>query len=411
MNVGNDVTMPKVVKDALLGSQGNKSDNNAVKTGGASQNFDKNVARVYVQQLSRARSNRATKAYNNNAVQAYAQQLSRTKTNFAAKVYDKNAVQAYVQHLSGTKTNLAAKVYDTNADHAAQAYAQQLSQTKTNLAAKVYDKNVAEAYAQKLSKTKSNLAAKVHDYTVPQAYAQRLSGTKSNLAAKVYDTKGSKLPTDNSMTFFFEKNLVHPGSRMKLHFLMGAQEAKFMPTQLANSIPFSSTKLPQILKFFDVNHKSKNANIIEETITICESKPIKGEAKPCETSLESMVNYVKSHLGKQVKALSTEINKETKQDYTIESAQKINNNEKNLVCHKMVYPYAVFYCHTLSKTDAYQVSLIDTHGKKVRAVAVCHKDTSPWNEGHIAFQLLKVKPGGAPICHFLDADTMIWVPK
>ncbi|KAK9699264.1 hypothetical protein RND81_08G163800 [Saponaria officinalis] len=284
-NVGNDITMPKVFKDALLGSQGNKKDNNAVKT---RQNFDKNVARVYAQQL--------------------------------------------VREGSGDKIR----------------------------------------------------------YNAVQAYAQ--------------------LPTDNSVIFFFEKDLVHPGSRMKLHFLMGAQEAKFMPTQLANSITFSSTKLPQILKFFDVNPKSENAKIIEETITMCESKPIKGESKSCETSLESMVNYVKSRLGKQVKALSTEINEETKQDYTIESAQKINN-EKNLVCHKMVYPYAVFYCHTLSKTDAYQVSLIDTHGKKIRAVAVCHKDTSPWSEGHIAFQLLKVKPGGAPICHFLDVDTVIWAPK
>ena len=128
----------------------------------------------------------------------------------------------------------------------------------------------------------------------------------------------------------------------------------------------------------------------------------------CAISLESMVDYAKSHLGDQVKVFSTDVDKYGKQEYEIENAEKIKNN-KNMVCHKMVYPYAVFYCHTSSKTDVYKVSLIDDTGNEVRAIAVCHKDTSAWYPGHIAFQLLKVKPGSVPICHFMNVDAMIWV--
>ncbi|EEF39407.1 hypothetical protein RCOM_0586060 [Ricinus communis] len=49
-------------------------------------------------------------------------------------------------------------------------------------------------------------------------------------------------------------------------------------------------------------------------------------------------------------------------------------------------------------------------GSKATAAVVCHLDTSAWNPKQFAFQVLKVKPGGPPICHFLNIDTIVWVP-
>ncbi|XP_074287208.1 BURP domain-containing protein 6-like [Silene latifolia] len=282
-----------------------------------------------------------------------------------------------------------------------------LLETGTNTASlENYAKRSAQAYAQELLKPKGGTTNVNYGYG---AYGAQLSSDTNINYAKGAQNHNSK--TNNFVQYFFEKDLIYPRSSMKLHFSTGAQKAKFMPLQVTKSIPFSSSKLPEILKFFIVNPGSQNAKIIEETITLCEIKAIKGEEKSCETSLEGMVNRAKSKLGNQIKAFSTEVNEETEQEYQIKSATKINNNEKNLVCHKMAYPYAVFYCHTLSKTDAYKVSLVDSTGKKVRAVAICHKDTSHWNEEHLAFQLLKVKPGSVPICHFLSVDAMVWVPK
>ena len=34
---------------------------------------------------------------------------------------------------------------------------------------------------------------------------------------------------------------------------------------------------------------------------------------------------------------------------------------------------------------------------------------SAWSPEHMAFEVLKIKPGPA-VCHFLATDTLIWVP-
>ncbi|KAM0005498.1 putative BURP domain-containing protein [Helianthus debilis subsp. tardiflorus] len=54
--------------------------------------------------------------------------------------------------------------------------------------------------------------------------------------------------------------------------------------------------------------------------------------------------------------------------------------------------------------------MISADGKKMNAAAVCHIDTSKWNPKHLAFQVLKVKPGTVPVCHFLPEDHVAWVP-
>jgi len=80
-----------------------------------------------------------------------------------------------------------------------------------------------------------------------------------------------------------------------------------------------------------------------------------------------------------------------------------------VACHNLDYAYAVFYCHKFTATKVYVVSLVGLDGTKANAVAVCHRDTSGWNPKHLAFQMLKVKPGTVPICHFLSEDEVVWV--
>jgi hypothetical protein len=50
-------------------------------------------------------------------------------------------------------------------------------------------------------------------------------------------------------------------------------------------------------------------------------------------------------------------------------------------------------------------------GTNAKAVAVCHTDTSAWNPKHLAFQVLNVKPGTVPVCHFLPQDHVVWLPN
>ncbi|XP_034684056.1 BURP domain protein RD22-like [Vitis riparia] len=215
----------------------------------------------------------------------------------------------------------------------------------------------------------------------------------------------------NVALFFFEKNM-QPGTKMELHFIRDANLATFLPRQVANSIPFSSKKFPEILNEFSIKPESEEAETIKNTIRECEEPGIKGEEKYCATSLESMVDFSTSKLGKGVQVISTEVENETqKQQYTITTGVKKLAGDKAVVCHKQSYPYAVFYCHKTQTTRAYMVPLVGADGSKVKAVAVCHTDTSAWNPKHLAFQVLKVKPGTVPICHFLPEDHVVWVPK
>ncbi|GKV16578.1 hypothetical protein SLEP1_g27200 [Rubroshorea leprosula] len=187
--------------------------------------------------------------------------------------------------------------------------------------------------------------------------------------------------------------------------------ATFLPRAFADSMPFSSNKFSDILKLFSMDPKSAGAKVMKQNIEDCERAAIGGEVKYCATSLESLLDLSVSRLGKKIHVLSTEVEKETKnEDFTIGKGGK-NMGEKNIVCHKMKYPYAVFFCHSIDKTDVYKVPLIGSDGTKVKAIAVCHKDTSTWNPRHVVFQVLKVKPGSVPICHFLGKESIVWVPN
>ncbi|XP_054819800.1 BURP domain-containing protein 5-like [Prosopis cineraria] len=215
----------------------------------------------------------------------------------------------------------------------------------------------------------------------------------------------------NPVLFFLEKDL-KANHKMNLLFTHTSNQASFLPREVVRSMPFSSRQMAEILNKFAVKPKSAKAEVMKNTIKHCEAPGIKGEEKYCATSLESMVDFVTSKLGTNVETLSTEVNKETKeQEYTIMQGMKKVGDAKVVVCHKLKYVYALFNCHKIENTVAYAVSLKGADGSRVEAVSVCHRDTSQWDPQHLAFQMLKVKPGGVPICHFLYQSTIAWVPK
>ncbi|KAF5743256.1 dehydration-responsive protein RD22-like [Tripterygium wilfordii] len=227
-----------------------------------------------------------------------------------------------------------------------------------------------------------------------------------------YAATDNQLHDDPNVALFFLEKDMHPGTTMNLHFNENTNKATILPRQVANSIPFSSNKLPEIFNHFSVKPGSVEAEIIQDTVKECESPGIKGEDKYCATSLESMIDFTRTRLGKNTQAISTEVDGQTQfQRYKITAGVTKMRGDKSVVCHKKNYAYAVFYCHATQTTNAYVVPLEGADGMKVNAVAVCHKDTSAWNPKHLAFQVLKVMPGTVPICHFLPQDHIVWVSK
>ncbi|KAK6272621.1 hypothetical protein POUND7_009704 [Theobroma cacao] len=166
-----------------------------------------------------------------------------------------------------------------------------------------------------------------------------------------------KAPTYND-AFFLESEL-HPGRKMKLKMLTKkASKATFVPRPVAESIPFSTQKFPEILKYFSLEAKSAEANLLKQTIENCERPALDGEEKYCATSLESFVDSGVSKLGKSMQLLSNELEKETgNQEFTIGQGVKMMGGSE-IVCHKMKYAYAVFLCHSIHETAVYTVPLV-----------------------------------------------------
>ncbi|KAL0407768.1 UNVERIFIED_CONTAM: BURP domain-containing protein 3 [Sesamum radiatum] len=221
----------------------------------------------------------------------------------------------------------------------------------------------------------------------------------------------------NAALFFMEKDL-YPGKLMKLDFSKNGNRPPFFTRHDADSVPFSSDKLPEILSEFSVDPSSDEAEVMKKTIQGCEQiiKSVKGEEKFCATSLESMIDFATSKLGKDVDAISTsavETVVDNLRRYRIVRVKQMPPGKRVVACHLQQYPYAVFYCHKMAETSTvgYKVWMVAGEGStQVEAVAVCHRDTAAWSPMHLVFQ---VNPGGAPppVCHFLPVDHLLWVSK
>ncbi|WMV42841.1 hypothetical protein MTR67_036226 [Solanum verrucosum] len=212
--------------------------------------------------------------------------------------------------------------------------------------------------------------------------------------------------------YFFETDL-HQGKKMNLQSLKNYNPAPILPRKVVDSIAFSSDKIEEILNHFSVDKDSERAKDIKKTIKMCEGPAGNGEVKHCATSLESMIDFTLSHLGtNNIIAISTEVEKETPevQTYTIEKVEE-KANGKGVVCHKVAYPYAVHFCHDVGSTRTFMVSMVGADGTKVNAVSVCHEDTASMNPKALPFQLLNVKPGDKPICHFTLDDQIALFPS
>lgn len=226
-----------------------------------------------------------------------------------------------------------------------------------------------------------------------------------------YEFNETQLHEDPNVALFFLEKDLHSGNRMNLQFSQPTSQKPFLPRPLADSTPFSSKNLPEILAKFAVKPNSSKAAAIEKTLQDCEDRGVKGEERFCATSLESMVDFATSVLGRGVMAVSTESGSSGEKAYRIEAVRRLPSEKAVVACHQLEYAYAVFYCHSTATTVAYGVSLAGDGGGGAGAVAVCHRDTAEWNPEHLAFKVLKVKPGSVPICHFLPENHVVWVSK
>ncbi|KAG2322330.1 hypothetical protein Bca52824_015543 [Brassica carinata] len=148
----------------------------------------------------------------------------------------------------------------------------------------------------------------------------------------------------------------------------------FLPRSIVSKLPFSTSKLAEVKTIFHAGDNSSMEKIISDAVTECERPPSAGETKRCVGSAEDMIDFATSVLGRSVS----------------------------------LYPYLLYYCHSVPKVRVYEADLLELTGKtKINhGIAICHIDTSSWSPTHGAFLALGSKPGQIEVCHWIFENDM-----
>lgn len=210
---------------------------------------------------------------------------------------------------------------------------------------------------------------------------------------------------------FFREDNLNTGTRMIMADIRNKMpERSFLPRSVAEKLPFSATELGSI---FQVPVDTALGKAMADTVSECGRAPSRGETKRCVTLAEDMVDFAVSVLGDDVAVRSTDNVRGWGRDVVIGEVKGVVDKgemTKAVSCHQSLFPYLVYYCHSVPKVRVYEAEILDAGTKERinRAVAICHLDTSDWSPAHGAFVALGSRPGEIEVCHWIFEGDMTW---
>lgn len=212
---------------------------------------------------------------------------------------------------------------------------------------------------------------------------------------------------------FFREKMLKTGSVMPMPDIKDKMPKRsFLPRVISSKLPFSVSKIGELQKIFHADENSTMGGLMADTLAECERKPSRGETKRCVGSVEDMIDFATSVLGRNVAVRTTESTEGSKRNVMIGSVKGINGGKvtKSVSCHQSLYPYLLYYCHSVPKVRVYEADLLDpkTKSKINHGIAICHVDTSDWSATHGAFLALGSAPGKIEVCHWIFENDMNW---
>ncbi|KAM7484241.1 hypothetical protein LguiA_000250 [Lonicera macranthoides] len=212
---------------------------------------------------------------------------------------------------------------------------------------------------------------------------------------------------------FFREKMLKEGNVMPMPDIRDKMPKRsFLPRVILSKLPFSISKLGEMKKIFHASDKSTMTGMLTDTLTECERAPARDETKRCVGSVEDMIDFATSVLGRNVVVRTTENTEGSKQDVMIGTVKGINGGKltKSVSCHQSLFPYLIYYCHSVPKVRVYQADLLDPKSKSKinHGIAICHVDTSAWSAAHGAFLALGSGPGKIEVCHWIFENDMNW---
>ncbi|KNA23575.1 hypothetical protein SOVF_023800 [Spinacia oleracea] len=212
---------------------------------------------------------------------------------------------------------------------------------------------------------------------------------------------------------FFREEMLKEGTVMPMPDVKDKMPPRsFLPRSILSKIPFSSSKITQMKEIFHGFENSTMEGMLNAALGECERAPAAGENKKCVGSVEDMIDFAVSVLGQSVEARTMESINGSKTDILIGKVRGINGGKvtKSVSCHQSLYPYLLYYCHSVPKVRVYEADILNpnTKAKINHGVAICHLDTSSWSPTHGAFQALGSGPGKIEVCHWIFENDLTW---
>lgn len=212
---------------------------------------------------------------------------------------------------------------------------------------------------------------------------------------------------------FFRESMLKQGNVMVMPDIKDKMPKRsFLPRTISSKLPFSTSRLAELREIFHAPENSTMESVIVNALTECEREASRGETKRCVGSIEDMIEFATSVLGPNVAVRSTENVNGSKGQVMIGSVKGINGGKvtESVSCHQSLYPYLLYYCHSVPKVRVYEAEILEVESRTVmnRGVAICHVDTSAWGGGHGAFVALGFGPGQIEVCHWIFENDMTW---
>ncbi|QCE01485.1 hypothetical protein DEO72_LG7g2782 [Vigna unguiculata] len=209
---------------------------------------------------------------------------------------------------------------------------------------------------------------------------------------------------------FFREFMLKEGTVMAMPDIRDKMpQRSFLPRVILSKLPFTVNGVNRV---FGVGVGSSLEKIVMDSVSECERAPSEGETKRCVGSIEDMVDFATGVLGSNVVVRTTENVKGSKGNVMVGRVNGINGGRvtESVSCHQSLFPYLLYYCHSVPKVRVYEADLLDPKSKaKInRGVAICHLDTSSWSPSHGAFLALGSGPGQIEVCHWIFENDMTW---
>ncbi|XP_049360064.1 polygalacturonase non-catalytic subunit AroGP3 isoform X1 [Solanum verrucosum] len=253
------------------------------------------------------------------------------------------------------------------------------------------------------------------DYVKDTATFSNYQNKTSQVLASLTEANGGKKVNNRWVEpgKFFREKMLKSGTIMPMPDIKDKMPKRsFLPRVIASKLPFSTSKIDELKKIFHAGDDSQVAKMIGDALSECERAPSAGETKRCANSAEDMIDFATSVLGRNVVVRTTENTKGSKGNIMIGAVKGINGGKvtKSVSCHQTLFPYLLYYCHSVPKVRVYEADILDPNSKaKINhGVAICHVDTSLWGPKHGAFIALGSGPGKIEVCHWIFENDMTW---